>query len=175
MHSKCLFLFATCLVFAEPAWGAHTLKPEEQRVLQRWLVQHTEYRIAADADCQCPEDILEMRTQSDGVWKPIPDYHPYTVTGDFNGDGAEDFAIVLIDSRAKEDGYTLLVFNGPFKSEIAPPAFVQSLQLKYRGLFYGPPRPKPYRLLVGRFASDSGVILVPHRKGYRLMAASPEE
>ncbi len=138
--------------------------------MESWLAQHTVYRIATDADCQCPEDIAEMRTQSDGVWKPVPDYHPYTAVGDFNGDGVEDFAVVVVGRSGKEDSYTLLVFNGPFKSGVASPAFMQSRLSRSYALFYGPPRPKPYRLLVGRFNSDSGVLLIPHGGGYNLMS-----
>src|SRR2546422_7028023 len=60
--------------------------------------------------------------------------------------------------------FALVVFNGPFKSETASPAFIQSgLDLRYSGLFYGPPRPKPYRLLLGdrkstRLNSSHGYI-----------------
>ncbi len=60
------------------------------------------------------------------------------------------------------------MFNGPFKSETLSPAFMQSgMDLKYSGLFYGPPRPKPYRLLLGPFESDSGALLIPHGRSYR--------
>jgi len=41
------------------------------------------------------DDIKQMKAGSGGVWKPVPDYHPYIATVDFNGDGAEDFAVVL--------------------------------------------------------------------------------
>ena len=86
-----------------------------------------------------------------------------------NGDGVEDFAVVLMDRSKQKNNFVLVVFNGPFKSESASPAFIKSgLELKYQGLAYGPPRPKPYRLLVGRFESDSGVVLIPHGYGYKL-------
>jgi hypothetical protein len=58
-----------------------------------------------------------MKAGSGGVWKPVPDYHPYIATGDFNGDGAEDFAVVLIDRTKQEQNFALIVFNGPFNSE----------------------------------------------------------
>ena len=97
------------------------------------------------------------------------DYHPYTATGDFNGDGVEDFAVVVVERSKQENNFVLIVFNGPFKSETASPVFMKSgLDLKYQGLVYGPPRPKPYRLLLGRFESDSGLLLIPHGHGYKL-------
>ena len=103
-----------------------------------------------------------------GVWKPVRDYHPYVVTGDFNGDGMEDFAVVVVDPRKQEKNFALIVFNGPLNSSTQSPAFIESgMDLKYTGLFYGPPRPKPYRLLLGPFHSDSGGLLVPHGRGYK--------
>jgi len=151
-----------------PAWSGHTLTSQEQQVLKTWLLRHSEYRQGTDQDCDCAGDIAEMKAGSGGVWKPVPDYHPYALTGDFNGDGAEDFAVVVVDHSKQEKNFVLIVFNGPFKSEIARPAFMQSgLDLSGYGLFYGPPRPKPYRLLLGRFESDSGSLLIPNGRGYK--------
>jgi hypothetical protein len=97
-----------------------------------------------------------------------PDYHPYVANGDFNGDGVEDFAVVLVDRTKQQKNFTLIVFNRPFKAEILSPAFMESgMDLQNTGLFYGLPRPKPYRLLLGRFESDSGALLIPHGRGYK--------
>jgi hypothetical protein len=49
------------------------------------------------------------------------------------------------------------------------PAFVKpGLDLKGQGLFYGPPRPKPYRLLIGRFEAE-GATLSPSGRTYKLI------
>jgi hypothetical protein len=163
-----LFL-PVCLLLSLPAWCGHTLTAQEQKVLEGWLGQHSEFRLATDEDCYCADDIRDMKAGSGGAWKPVPDYHPYVATGDFNGDGVEDFAVVLVEPSKQENNFALVVFNGPFKSATGSPSFMKSgLDLKYHGLFYGPPRPKPYRLLVGRFESDSGWLLIPHGRGYRL-------
>ena len=169
MVTKFLFLLMACLVLVVPAWSGHTLTAREQKVLESWLAHHLEYRIATDEDCDCADDIKQMKAGWGGAWKPVPDYHPYTATGDFNGDGVEDFAVAVVERSKQENNFALVVFNGPFKSETSSPAFMQSgLDLKYQGLVYGPPRPKPYRLLLGRFESDSGSLLIPHGRGYRL-------
>lgn len=174
MGNKCLFLVAACLVLVAPARSGHTLTAQEQTVLKGWLAQHSQYRLATDKDCDCAGDIEQMKTGYGGLSKPVRDYHPYVATGDFNGDGVEDFAVVLIDRAKKEKNFVLIVFNGPFKSDTASPAFMESgLDLKYSGLVYGPPRPKPYRLVLGPFESDSGVLLAPHGRSYRL--EHPEE
>jgi hypothetical protein len=165
---KGVFLLMICLVLSVPAWSGHTLTAQEQKVLESWMARHPEYRVATDEDCDCADDIKQMKAGWGGAWKPVPDYHPYVATGDFNGDGVEDFAVVLIESSKQANNFSLVVFNGPFKSATASPAFFESgLDLKYQGMFYGPPRPKPYRLLVGRFESDSGSLLVPHGRGYK--------
>jgi hypothetical protein len=145
------------------------LTSQEQKVLDSWLVQHPQFRLATDEDCDCAEDIKQVKAGAGGQWDPVPDYHPYVTTGDFNGDGVEDFAVVVVERSKNAKNFALLVFNGPFQSTKKSPAFMESgLDLKYQGLFYGPPRPKPYRLLVGRFESDSGSLLVPRGHGYRL-------
>jgi hypothetical protein len=105
--------------------------------------------------------------QRSTVEKPIPDYHPYVASGDFNGDGAPDCAVIVINTRKPHD-FTLLVFNGPVDTPHPIAAFVYAHHdLTRTGLFYGPPRPKPYRLLIGPFESE-GLVLQPRGKTYRL-------
>jgi hypothetical protein len=66
------------------------------------------------------------------------------------------------------------MFNGPITNPSVTPAFIKSgLDLRGQGLFYfGPPRPKPRRLGIGRFESDFGVLLVPNRRTYRIEEAN---
>jgi hypothetical protein len=168
LSARFVFLLMASVMLAVPAWSGHTLSPEEHQVLRDWLGRHPKYRPAKDKDCDCAGNIEEMRQGKGGDWKPVRDYHPYVATGDFNGDGVEDFAVVLIDGSKQGKNFALIVFNGPFRSETLSPAFIESgMDLKYIGLFYGPPRPKPYRLLLGPFESDSGGLLVPHGRGYQ--------
>ncbi len=165
------FAFAASIFLAlvVPACAGHTLYPHEQKALTNWLANHPQFRAATDIDCDCSEDIQQMKAGDRGIWRPVPDYHPYVATGDFNGDGLRDFAAVVIDKTKSTHQFTLLVFNGPLDSNAVVPAFVVSdLDLKYMGLFFGPPRPKPYRLIFGRFGSDHTSMLVPHRRSYKL-------
>jgi hypothetical protein len=165
LRSVLLLVLLVCLDV--PAWAGHTLTPQEQKIVRAWLMQHPDYRVATDADCNCAEHIRQMRAGSGGQWKPVPDYHPYVATGDFNGDGVADFAIEVIDASKSPLNFILLVFNGPFRSESASPAFVKS-DVGAEALFFGPPRPKPYRLVIGPFASDNSAILQPRGGTYRL-------
>ena len=139
--------------------------------MKSWLGLHPTYRVATDDDCVCWGFIKELRAGDGGVWKPVPDYHPYIATGDSNGDGVEDFAVVVIDRSKREKNFVLAVFNGPFPSASTSPAFIQTgLNLGGRGLSYGPPRPKPYRLVLGPFESDNGALLIPKGNSYRWSA-----
>jgi len=158
-----------CVALIQPAWAGHTLAPQEKRILGAWLSGHPHFRAATDRDCDCSEDVLQMRAGDGGVWRPVPDYHPYAASGDFNGDGIRDFAAVVIDPTKSTRQFALLVFNGPFDSDAVEPAFVQSsLDLRYMGLAFGPPRPKPYRLIVGHFGTDNTSRLVPLGRTYKL-------
>ena len=158
-------------LLAALAWGGGTLTPDQQAALASWLAQHATYRLAADADCDCALDIKQVR---DGYGDPryaLPDYHPFTATGDFNGDGIEDLAVALIDPKADVDKFTLVVFNGPFTAaRPVTPAFLKpGLVLRRDRLFYfGSRKPRPYRLMVGPFNSDSGFRLRPSGSTYRI-------
>lgn len=157
-------------LLATPACCGGTLTADQQKVLSSWLAQHANYRLATDADCDCAIDIKQMR---DGYGDPryaLPDYHPFTATGDFNDDGMEDFAVALIDAKTGADKFTLVVFNGPFPEWPAEPSFLKpGLDLRRDRLFYfGSRKPKPYRLMVGPFNSDSGFRLRPSGSTYKI-------
>jgi hypothetical protein len=116
-----------------------------------------------------------MKTGYGGNWTRYPDYHPYVVTGDFNSDGVEDFAAVLIDRSKTAKNFTLLIFNGPYGSKPSAPAYIESgFDLRGQGMSFGPPRPKPYRVVVGPFESDNTFILVPKGHTYKVQVNDDE-
>ena len=160
----CCFVLVVATVDA-----GHTLTARQSGVVATWLTTHSGFRVATSADCACAEDIAQMRKGFGGSWKPVRDYAPYVATGDFNGDGHSDFAVVVVDtSRPREHSFVLIVFNGPLQSAIPPATFTQrDLDMRGKGLFFGVPRPKPHRLVVGAFESE-GAILQPVGSSYRL-------
>src|ERR1700739_4112114 len=119
----CVVLLTACRVVTVPAWRGHTLSSQEHQVLKSWLARHSQYRQGTDEDCDCADDIKQTKAGSGGEWKPVPASHPYIASGDFNADGVEDFAVVLIDRSKQDKNFALIVFNGPFKSETQSPAF----------------------------------------------------
>jgi hypothetical protein len=139
--------------------------PRFKSFIMRWLSQHPSYRLASDADCSCAEDIVQVRAGWPPEWPPVPDYHPYYIVGDFRGNGAEDLAVGVI-SQQRPNKFRVLIIHGAPSNGRAAKAFL-SEELDFRqGLFYGAPRPKPWRLGVGPFESE-GVTFEPTRDGYR--------
>jgi hypothetical protein len=144
--------------------------PDSHKVLKEWLSQHPTFRVATDADCNCAGDIATMRRGVEGESTPRPEFHPYSVTGDFNGDGVADLAVAVIDkSKQPPKNFSILVFNGPLDSGETNPAYLESdLDLRYEGLFFGAPlRGMKSSLVIGRFDSDNTYYLVPWHGGYK--------
>jgi len=148
---------------SQPQRISYNLTVQQRNVLQSWLSKQPRLRLATDADCECPEDITLMRNGYNGIAAAVRDYHPYQVSGDFNGDGRDDFAVVVVED-GKADSSALVVFNGPLTS--AAPSFLKPLgRMVGDGLFFY--ARKNARLVVGRFESE-GVLLEPRGKSYRL-------
>jgi hypothetical protein len=166
MKLVAMFL-GTALLTPSYAVAGHTLTQREQRAMSQWLSANASFRAATAADCDCEEDITQLQRGYGGRWTAIPDYQPYVATGDFNGDSHRDFAIAVIDtSERAERRFSLLVFNGVLGDSEPTPAFKRAgLDLRHQALFFGPPRPRQYRLVVGPFESE-GAVLIPRGKSY---------
>jgi len=134
--------------------------------ITKWLTTNPGYRLAVDADCSCADDIERVRAGNPPVWPPIPAYHPFYVVGDFRSDGAEDVAVGVIAIKRADKFRVLIIHGKPANGPITKPFLSEELDFR-QGLFYGPPRPKPWRLLVGPFESE-GVTFEPARGGYRM-------
>lgn len=160
--------FLSILLAASQSHQGSITQPIHQQITQAWLVGHPGSRIATEMDCgDCIDQINAIRKGMGDAWKPVPGYQPYYLVGDLNGDGHKDFAIVVVMPGKSAKRFILLVFNGPFQpAKPQQPSFVsEPMDLAGQGLFFGPPRPKPYRLLVGGFESE-GRVLLPRGKSY---------
>ena len=118
---------------AKAAFDTHKLKsatPQQRATLEAYLAAHPRFRLAADADCACADDLAHQRTPEEDTGGPASvdrqaAYDPYLAIGDFNGDGAADLAAMFVDTAApdKEKPAVLAIFNGPFVAPPKPPAF----------------------------------------------------
>jgi hypothetical protein len=105
--SRCRLEVLCILLLAFPVQAGHRLNPDQAKLLSAWLSDHPGFRTATDADCDCAEDISQVQAGYGGIWKAMPDYHPYVATGDFNSDGETDFAVVLINQASLVVGMLL--------------------------------------------------------------------
>ena len=93
--------------------------------------------LASDDDCDCADDIRDMKTGYRGTVDLVPDYHPYQASGDFNSDGIVDFAVVVIDRSKAAKHFALVVFNGSRSTaRVGTPFMRAGLDLKGAGLFF---------------------------------------
>jgi len=141
------------------------------RALVAWIALHQEYRVAIDTDCSCADSISRVR-EGHG-WPPSPNFHPYYAAGDFNGDSEEDLAVGVI-SRQHPKKFRVLILNGTSSRTLAPKEYLSGEFPLGWGLFFGAPRPKPWRLIVGPFEAE-GATFEPTPSGYKLVADESED
>jgi len=134
------------------------------KTVKSWLADHQNYVPIEKAECECDADLGEIRRGETGR-APNLTYNPHYVSGDFNFDGVRDFAVLLKNTATSK--LVVVVFSrertGGFRS------FPLDIPLSVAGvgLFYGPPRPRPYYLVVSTFGSE-GFLVVPVGTEYRL-------
>lgn len=96
--------------------GAYPFQPAEKVAVEAFLGQHTDLRLATDADRQRTRDADDIRHLY-GV------YHPFFVRGDLNDDGILDFVLAFVrrDSDRGSPWFSVVVFIG--RSDSSSPAF----------------------------------------------------
>jgi hypothetical protein len=142
------------------------VSPQFSHAIAAWLAHHPGYRLAVDADCACAEDIAHVRAGSPPQWPRLPNYHPYYMVGDFRTDGTEDVAVGVILLQHPDKFRVLIIHGAPATAPSAKPFLSPELGL-HQGLFFGTPRPKPWRLIVGPFEAE-GATFDPVPSGYKL-------
>ena len=96
---------------------AYPFKPAEKAAVDEFLRQHTDLRLATDADR------LHTRDGDSDIRRLYGIYHPYFVRGDLNDDGILDFVLAFVrrDSSRDSPWFSVVVFPG--RADSAGPAF----------------------------------------------------
>jgi hypothetical protein len=145
--------------------GTSQLSRQQRETLQNWLTRNPVFRIATEEDCLNKQGLAGTREEFGSG------YQPYYAAGDFNHDGDDDFAVVLVDKRKKKDRYAVLIFNGTPNGDYGSTQayFEGGYDLSEGGLFYfGYGRGD--RLAAGVFMSDTCIGLRARGKGYVMSA-----
>ena len=97
--------------------NAYPFKPAERAAVDEFLRQHTDLRLATDADR------LRTRDGDSDIRRLYGIYHPYFVRGDLNDDGILDFVLAFVrrDSSRDSPWFSVVVFTG--RADSAGPAF----------------------------------------------------
>lgn len=139
-----------------------TLSGGQRDAIQAWLAKNPTYQLATARDCNCDDDIRQMRKE--GPWgQPIPDYEPFLRVGDFRQNGQSDVAAVVIDRASKSSDRLLVIFDGPNWSAQSRPAYVGKIRA-LPGVAIFQTRDNG-RLIVGRFESE-GCVYQPRQRSY---------
>lgn len=154
----CALLAWTVIAQSGQAGQLTSLPTQHEAVVRPWLEMRPWLRPATESDCANKEG-LEATRQEFGR-----DYQPYYAAGDFNSDGRGDFAVVLVNRRARSMRFAVAVFNGPFDQgrNTAPAFFAEGVDLSDGGLVVLPGD----RLIIGVFQTDNCVVLWPRGGGY---------
>jgi hypothetical protein len=132
----------------------------EASILKSWLTYNPTLRLAEAGDCGCDQDLAAIRQS----WE---NPQPYYVQADFNGDGHQDFAVVLLDVQSKHEwgwNTALAVFNGPLREGMLPTFFKEQVGSPQGSLLY---HSSEVPLLIGPWESE-GSLLRPKGDTYNL-------
>jgi hypothetical protein len=155
-----LLVFAASLCLLTSMANASSLNDVQKKMLAYWLDKNLQFRLATETECNCGDDIRQMREV--GPWgKPVPDFTPYVLTGDFRRNGQSDFAVVV---TTQEGRGALVIFDGPFRGTATKkPAYVGALSaIKNMALFRSQQNGWP---IFGRFESE-GCLYRPRGRTY---------
>ncbi|MEJ0099845.1 MAG: hypothetical protein WDO12_08935 [Pseudomonadota bacterium] len=157
---KSLIVSVTLVVIADDSSGATPgyIPKNHSTLLENWLQSRPDLRFATDDDCKCDDDLASLRSDMSDL-----NYHPYYLSGDLNGDGKTDLALLVVSKVDASKRY-LVVFNGPLTSGSKPAFFgaangilvLSSASSLPRKLFVGPPY-------------SEAAVLEPQGSGYKLV------
>ena len=172
---KALILLAMLVAGANPTLAAELpsyIRASHLDAIRTWLDAHSQYRLAIDDDCHCAKDIEDLRSGDGGAWNPQRDIHPYYATGDFDGDGFEDAAVVVLP-RGTGAKIAVVIFFGSQAGLTNDVSVVprNGSSLADRGLFLARTDQRTAHrhaeLLFGAFGSEAESVPVKRKRATR--------
>lgn len=167
-------IFTVLLLLLLPLDGAaqksvSRLLPAHASALQQFLSKHPDLDFLSESDCD-RETLRDMRKHFGAR------FMPYYRVGDFNHDGRQDFAMLLVkDTPPKEDPdladthrfqyeVTVVVFNG-LRGGGYKEVFVKNTTAPLV-CFLATSREKRSKLYFGIYETDAGFVMTPAGEGY---------
>lgn len=155
-----------CLLFSVPVAVAaqrsvREYTPGQRAALQEFIEKHPQYQYQFIPDTWFDATTLSAARNEWGFGKA---FKPYYQTGDFNRDGMQDFAVILLTGENIEGparGMHVVIFNGERGNKyrvahVEREEFSPALFIKKAG----------NELFVGIMETDSAGCFVPDGRGY---------
>ncbi len=149
-----------------PTISAPHIDSQHREVLRNWLSSKPGWRPAVENDAYIGLTKLgrgsyknEIRTMGN---------HPFYVADDFNSDGNQDFAVILIKKAGRSYKRAVAIFNGSFSKnkKVAPTFYSEQIVAEGDLLFWMTGDEYGNRFVVGPPESDSGTLITPRGKKY---------
>ena len=146
-----------------------SLRPAHAAALQEYLAKHRDFDFLSEGRCD-PGSLKAMREQFG------PRFNPFYKVGDFNHDGRQDFALVLVRDRAARVE-TMLAESHRYRYDVRVVVFNGERRGGYRPAFerdYDAPlvcflalsRERRSKLYFAIFETDDGFVMTPAGRGY---------
>lgn len=144
-----------------PPLSAPHMHSQHREILQNWLAGKPGWRPAVEDDAyagstKSQREFLKGEIQS-------MTNHPFYVAADFNKDGKQDFAVMLVRRSGRTNKFAMVIFNSTYGKQKIAPAFYTEQVSKGDLLFW-----MDGNLLLSPPASDSGNIIKPRGSTYIL-------
>ena len=159
---KHIFFLLLLLVMPNAASAQRSVSeytPAQRAALQSFISRNPSYQFIPETRFDA-ETLSAARNQ----WGFGRNFKPYYQTGDFNRDGRQDFAVILLSGRNADDpnrGMHVVVFNGA-RGNTYRVAHIEREEFS-TALFINTSR---NRLHVGIMETDSAGCFVPRGRGY---------
>lgn len=145
------------------------IRPQHRAILQQWLATRPTWRPATISDALDGLTGQSRKFTLEAIRSHGRSYQPYYAVADFNRDGSEDFAVILIDKSRAAARWAVTIFNGPFNDNQNPtPAFYTERVSDGDWLLWKTGDQFGSRIILGAPDSDSGNVIRPRGRGYTI-------